>query len=81
MPKKPGTKVHTRIGHDRALCGLAPESGHYNIVSFCSFFTASPENQCGRCTQLLQERGYNVEALRLRYRTAYDHAQELALTA
>ncbi|HQS59755.1 MAG: hypothetical protein B7Y56_03150 [Gallionellales bacterium 35-53-114] len=72
-------KVHTRIGHERSLCGLAPMRGNYRIVSFSSFFSATAEDQCGKCIKRLQEHGYNIERERLKFRTVYDHAQELAL--
>lgn len=72
-------KVHTKIGHERSLCGLAPTKGDYKIVSYSSFFSADPADQCGRCLGKLQARGYNIEHERLKYRTVYEHAQELAL--
>lgn len=72
-------KVHTHIGHERSLCGLAPSRGSYRIVSFTSFFSAVAEDQCGKCIERLKAHGYNIERERLKYRTVYDHAQELAL--
>ncbi len=72
-------KVHTRIGHERSLCGLAPIRGNYRIVSFSSFFSAAAEDQCGKCIERLKQRGYNIERERLKFRTVYDHAKELCL--
>lgn len=79
MSQPKSHKVHTRIGHPRSLCGLAPIRGDYKIVSFSSFFSALPEDQCGKCLVHLKTHGYNIERERLRFRTVYDHAQELAL--
>lgn len=79
MGKIISTKVHTRIGHERSLCGLAPIRGHYHIASFSSFFTAKPEDQCARCIQRLKERGYDIEKERARFGAVYKYAQDLAL--
>ena len=81
MGSKTGHKVHTSIGHVRSLCGLAPKNGAYHIATFSSFFTALPENQCGKCIERLKQRGYNIERERIKFRTVYDHAQQLALIA
>lgn len=81
MPQPAHPKVHTRIGHERSLCGLSPYRGDYHIASFSSFFTALPEDQCGKCIERLQQRGYNIANERLKFRAVYDHAQELALIA
>lgn len=81
MAKTTSSKVHTHIGHERSLCGLAPKNGPYKIVSFSSFFTATAENQCGKCLQRLEEHGYNIEKERTKFRTVYKFAQDLALTA
>ena len=81
MSQRTSTKVHTHIGHERSLCGLAPKNGTYNIASFSSFFTALPEHQCGKCIVRLKERGYKIDKLRTQFRSIYDHAQELALVA
>lgn len=74
-------KVHTRIGHSRALCGVLPHADDIRVVSYSSFFSALPENQCATCIKRLKARGYNIELDRIRYRAVYDHAQELALIA
>ena len=81
MSQPTNRKVHTRIGHERSLCGLAPMYGNYHIASFSSFFTAQPKDQCGKCIERLQQRGYNIANERLKFRAVYDHAQELALIA
>jgi hypothetical protein len=73
-------KVHTHIGQERSLCGLAPKHG-YKIVSFESFFTALPAEQCGTCLERIKQRGYSIEFERLRYRKIYDEAQERSLIA
>jgi hypothetical protein len=74
-------KVHTHIGHERSLCGLSPYRGDHHIASFSSFFSAIPETQCGKCIERLKQRGYDIALERLKFRTVYDHAQELALIA
>lgn len=79
MSNPKSNKVHTHIGHERSLCGLSPYRGDYHIASFSSFFSARPEDQCGKCIERLKQRGYNIERERLKFRTVYDHAKELAL--
>ena len=79
MSQPKSHKVHTNIGHPRSLCGLAPINGEYKIASFSSFFSAPVKDQCGTCIERLKARGYNIEQERLKFRTVYDHAQELAL--
>jgi hypothetical protein len=79
MANKPNTKIHTHIGHERSLCGLAPKNGVYRIVSFSSFLTASDDDQCATCIERLRARGYNITELRKKNRAIYDFAQELAL--
>jgi hypothetical protein len=82
MAQPISTKVHTRIGHERSLCGLAPKNGaHYRIVDFRNFFTAREEDQCGKCLENLRGRGYNINELRLRNRTPYETAEQLAVFA
>lgn len=72
MAQPVSTKVHTHIGHPRSLCGLAPKNGaHYRIIDFANFFTAPEEDQCGKCLEHIQARGYNIASLRLKYRTPY----------
>lgn len=62
-------KVHTRIGHDRSLCGLTPRNGHAeSIKSFAEFFSASDEAQCMKCLEKVAARGYKITELRARYR-------------
>lgn len=58
------TKVHTRIGHERSLCGMNPHYGNYNISSLEDFLAAPEADQCGRCAEHLRKRGYNLAALR-----------------
>lgn len=63
------TKLHTRIGHDRSLCGLTPRNGHAeSIKSFGEFFAAADESQCMKCLQKIGARGYKITELRKRYR-------------
>lgn len=75
MPK---SKVHTKIGNERSLCGLAPLRGDHKIVSFSSFFSSEQSTQCGSCIMRLKARGYNIENERRKFRNVYEHAQELA---
>jgi hypothetical protein len=64
------TKVHTRIGHDRSLCGLTPRNGHAeSIKPFGEFFAAADEAQCMKCLQKVADRGYKLTELRKRYRS------------
>ena len=60
MKKSSQTTVHTRIGHERSLCGQHPERGNYTILSFSAFFATKEKDQCGRCINLLKLRGYNI---------------------
>jgi hypothetical protein len=79
MSQPTSIKVHTHIGHPRALCGLAPKSGaHFRIVDFINFFTAPEENQCAVCLTRIKARGYDIAALRLQFRTPYEVHQQLA---
>lgn len=77
MGKKISTKVHTNIGHARALCGLAPKNGDYKIVSNSEFYAASDEEQCGACLARLAARGYKVNYLRQQFRMLAAKAQQL----
>jgi len=79
MSQPKSNKVHTNIGHPRSLCGLTPIRGEYKIVSYASFFSAAPEDQCGSCLGKLKARGYNIERERAKYRTIYGYAQALVL--
>ena len=82
MAQPTSTKVHTHIGHERSLCGLAPKNGaHYRIVSFANFFTAAEKDQCGKCLEHLQARGYKLKELQAKYRTPYETAEQLAVFA
>lgn len=77
MANKPNTTWHARIGNERSLCGLSPKQGKYNIATLCSFFTALPEEQCERCLDAIKRRGYNIEKLRLQFRSVYDRAMQI----
>lgn len=57
-------KVHISIGHERALCGLSPRHGHYDIRTMGTFFQSADDDQCGRCLYLLKQRGYSIKRLR-----------------
>ena len=71
MSNPSSTKVHARIDHDRALCGLTPRNGHAGAIkAFAEFFAAADEDQCGKCLEGIRKRGYNVATLRRRYRKA-----------
>lgn len=75
MNKHGHTAVHTRIGHERSLCGRDPKRGTYRIVSFSDFFIAEEKDQCETCLSLVEKRGYNLGKLRLQYQTIHEHAQ------
>jgi len=79
--KRSNHKVHTSIGHSRAPCGVLPHADDVRVVTYSSFFSALPKDQCATCIKRLKARGYNIEIDRIRYRAIYDHAQELALIA
>ena len=81
MSKIISTKVHTKIGNERSLCGLNPARGHYHIATFSSFFTAPIENQCEACIAVLKRRGYNIADQRHKFRAVYDKAQAIGLPA
>jgi len=74
MTTKANTIWHARTDNERSLCGLHPKHGRYNIASFCSFFSAAPEDQCAKCISLIKKRGYNTEQLIKKYRAIYEHA-------
>lgn len=79
MAKKVSIKIHTNIGHQRALCGLAPKNGDYKIVPNSEFYAASDEEQCGKCLALLQARGYKTSYLTQQFRLLATKAQQLSL--
>lgn len=57
-------KVHAAIGHERALCGMSPRHGTYDIRTMATFFQSADDDQCCRCLELLEKRGYSVKRLR-----------------
>lgn len=81
MGKKVSTKIHTNIGHERALCGLAPKNGDYKIVPNSEFYAASDEEQCGKCLERLRARGYRTGYLTQQFRMLANKAKQLQLTA
>lgn len=80
MGKKSIGKVHTKIGHARSLCGLAPKNGEYKIVPNSEFFAASDDDQCSVCLKHLQKKGYAVSDLIQQFRNLYAKAQQLSLS-
>ncbi len=56
-------KIHTRIGHDRALCGVNPHRSvaPLLIVSNTDFVTTPHGQRCGKCAQLYAARGYKID--------------------
>jgi hypothetical protein len=81
MSSPTSSKVHTKIGNERSLCGLNPHRGHYRIASWSSFFSAPLEDQCDRCILAIERRGYDVEKERLQFRSLYDKAQAMGFPA
>lgn len=75
------TKVHTKMGNERSLCGLNPDRGRYHIATFSSFFTAPIDNQCEACINALKRRGYNIDDQRKKFREVYDIAEARGLPA
>jgi len=61
MKKSEQTKVHTRIGHDRALCGVNPNRGHYTILSNAAFVATQHAERCGKCANLYRKHGYSID--------------------
>ena len=57
-------KIHVAIGHERALCGMSPRHGLYDIRTMSTFFQSSDDDQCCRCLDLLAKRGYSIKKLR-----------------
>lgn len=58
------TKVHTRIDHDRSLCGHGKGEA---VKPFSEFFAAPEADQCASCLESIRRRGYSVATLRRRY--------------
>lgn len=81
MAQPISTKVHTKIGNERSLCGLNPQRGHYRIVSWASFFSAAIEDQCDRCIEAIRRRGYNVAKERNHFRSLYEKASAMGCPA
>lgn len=81
MKKSSQTTVHTHIGHDRALCGVNPNRGHYKVVSFSEFFAAKEKDQCGSCIRHLKLRGYNIRHEREKFQAIHCNAQQYAAAA
>jgi hypothetical protein len=79
MHSKYSPKIHTYIGHPRSLCGLKAHNDDHCIVSNSTFFAALPNDQCEICIKRLTLRGYDIKALRARYRAIHEVAQQLAL--
>ena len=67
MSNPHSTKVHTRIDHDRSLCGHGKGEA---IKPFAEFFAAPEADQCESCLVKVGGRGYSIAALRRRYRNA-----------
>lgn len=55
-------KIHTSIGHDRALCGMNPNRGHHTVVSNSKFAAAAANDRCGKCAKLYRQHGYSLPA-------------------
>lgn len=55
------TKVHTNIGHDRALCGVNPNRGSHAVVPNAQFVATPHTARCGRCVKLYKARGYAID--------------------
>jgi hypothetical protein len=53
-------KVHTNIGHDRALCGVNPNRGTHTVVSNAMFFNTPQKDRCQKCARHLKQRGYHI---------------------
>lgn len=64
MSNPASTKVHTRIDHDRSLCGHGKSD---SIKTFADFFAAAEADQCASCLEKVGKRGYNIAALRRRH--------------
>ena len=53
-------KVHTNIGHDRALCGVNPNRGTHTVVSNAMFFNTPQKDRCQKCARHLKQHGYRI---------------------
>jgi hypothetical protein len=60
MASKPSTTIHTRIGHERALCGANPMRQIVSVVSNAEFMATPAESRCRRCAKLYRARGYDI---------------------
>lgn len=60
MLKIVSSKVHTSIGHQRALCGVNPERGNHRIVSNTDFLFSPNVDRCKSCLLHLARRGQRV---------------------
>lgn len=54
-------KIHTRIGHERALCGMNPSRGNHAVLSNAAFVATPAAERCGRCAALYKKRGYAID--------------------
>lgn len=72
-------KIHTKIGHERSLCGLAAKNGQYAIASNRDFILAPADQQCSVCARRLSARGYNMKKLRERFLAEDEAARQGSL--
>lgn len=56
-------KIHTRIGHDRALCGVHPARavGPCIVLPNAEFVATPAASRCGRCARLYKAHGYAID--------------------
>lgn len=72
-------KIHTNVGHERSLCGLAPKNRQYAIVSNRDFVLAPDDQQCSVCAKRYSARGYNIKKQRERFQAEDEIARQRSL--
>ena len=57
-------KVHLTLCYGRALCGLNPLRGKYDIRTAATFFQCADSDQCSSCLHHFAHQGHSIKRAR-----------------